>query len=156
VTCVSKNDYGECSQRRHRSRPLKDADGATFGDSVALDVVGNDEDDKVGNGKEGHDASVFEGVEAAQERQWDDDEPVGLVRGRRRGLADLHESSNPELTVDKEGYVVGAGHKANDNARHEIADDDEVADSHTEALDGNGGVEEDRDVGISELGECGE
>jgi hypothetical protein len=67
VACVSKNDYGECRERRHRSRPLKDADGTTISDSVALDVVGDDEDDKVGNGKEGHDAGVFEGVEAAQE-----------------------------------------------------------------------------------------
>jgi hypothetical protein len=156
VACVTKNNDRECSERRYWAGPLKDTDRAALSDGVALDVVGDDEDNEIGDGEEGYNAGVFEGVEAAQERQWDDDKPDELAQSKRIEQVVLHESGDPELTVDEEGYVVCTGHKANDNAGHEIADDDEIADSHTEALDGDGGVEENRDVGVGELGEGGE
>ena len=39
------------------------------------------------------------------------------------------------------------------NTRHEVSDDDQVADAHTEAFDRNGGVEDDSSVGICDLAE---
>jgi hypothetical protein len=65
---------------------LEDADGAPVGERVAFEVVGEDEDNEVGDGEEGDDGGVFEGVEAAEEGEWDDNEPgVGLVYKARAG-----------------------------------------------------------------------
>ena len=63
----------------------------------------------------------------------------------------LHESSDPKLPVDQEVRVSSTGRKSSDHSGHEVSDDDKVADRHTEALDGDGGIEYDGEVGVCDL-----
>lgn len=46
--------------------------------------------------------------------------------------------------------------KATDDTGHEIADDDEIADADTKALDSDGSVEDDGSVGVSDLAQSEE
>jgi CxxC motif-containing protein (DUF1111 family) len=66
-------------------------------------------------------------------------------------LNSLHESRNPKLTVHQKGNLPSAWRKASDNSGHQVSDDDKIADCDSEALDGNGAIEEDREVRICHL-----
>ena len=63
----------------------------------------------------------------------------------------LHERSNPELPVNQERDVARTRRETSNNARHQISDDDKVADSHAEALDRNCSVEDDGQIRICHL-----
>ena len=67
---------------------------------------------------------------------------------------DLHEGRNPELPVNQERDVARTRRESSNNARHQISDDDKVADSHAEALDSNRSVEDDGQIRICHLGQC--
>lgn len=43
--------------------------------------------------------------------------------------------------------------ESSNNARHQVANDDQVTDGHAETLDGNGGIEQNGEVWIGELGQ---
>lgn len=77
VACVCEDDDGEGGERGDGTRPLEDADGAPIGERVTFEVVGEDEDNEVGDGEEGDHRGVFERVETAEEGEGDDDEPGG-------------------------------------------------------------------------------
>lgn len=51
--------------------------------------------------------------------------------------------------------IFGGGSigKASHHTRHQVADDDEITDAYTEALDGNGGIENDSGIGVGDLAE---
>ncbi|KAJ8113549.1 hypothetical protein OPT61_g4344 [Boeremia exigua] len=92
VARVREDDDREGGKCADRAGPFKDAHCAARGERVALDVVGNDEDDQVGDGEEGDDGGVLERVEAAEEGQRDYNEP-GRVSCRRvhgRTWGDTH------------------------------------------------------------------
>jgi len=63
----------------------------------------------------------------------------------------LHKSRNPELPVNQERDVARTRRETSNNARHQISDDDKVADSHAEALDRNRSVKDDGQVRICHL-----
>jgi hypothetical protein len=65
--------------------------------------------------------------------------------------SNLHESRDPELSVYQESDIASAGRKSSNNARHEISDNDKVADGHAEALDGDSGVEDDGQIRVCHL-----
>ena len=67
VARVSKNDEWEAAKRRHCTLPLEVRDAASIRHCVALDEVGDDQDDQVGDRNQGNDAGVFEGVEPPKE-----------------------------------------------------------------------------------------
>ena len=62
-----------------------------------------------------------------------------------------HKSSHPEVPIHK--VIMGwvATHKALNDPRHEVTDDDEIADSDTETFDRNGRIKNYRSVGIGQL-----
>ena len=64
---------------------------------------------------------------------------------------DLHEGRDPELPVNQERDVARTRRESSTTARHQISDDDKVADSHAEALDRNCSVEDDGQVRICHL-----
>jgi hypothetical protein len=67
---------------------------------------------------------------------------------------DLHKGRNPELPVNQERDVARTRRESSNNARHQISDDDKVADSHAEALDRNRSVKDDGQVRICHLRQC--
>ena len=79
MTCIGEDDDGEAGEGGDGTRPLEDADGAAGVEGVAFEIVGDDEDDEVGDGEKGDDAGVLERVEPSEERKWDDDEPDTLA-----------------------------------------------------------------------------
>ena len=71
---VCENDDGDAAEGRDGGFPVHDAQGfGNGGFGVAFDEVREDEDDEVADGDEGDYAGVFEGVEAAEEGEGDDD-----------------------------------------------------------------------------------
>jgi hypothetical protein len=63
----------------------------------------------------------------------------------------LHKHSHPKVPVDKKRDSIGALVETPHNTRHEISNDDQVADPNSEAFDGNCSVEKDRCVRICDL-----
>ena len=51
-----------------------------------------------------------------------------------------HESSDPEMSVDKESYSSSILTKASDNTGHQVSNNDQIADSHPKAFDGNSSI----------------
>lgn len=78
MACVCKDNDWESSQSGNGTSPLEDPDCSPVGHSVAFDEMRHDENDQVRNGEQGNDASVFERIQAAEEREWDDDEPASV------------------------------------------------------------------------------
>ena len=66
-------------------------------------------------------------------------------------MSGVHECCYPELPVDQESDVLSTGCEADDDAGHQVADDDEIADCHAKALDRNRRVEQDRGIRVCEL-----
>lgn len=66
----------------------------------------------------------------------------------------LHEGCDPELPVNQERDIPSTRCESANNSRHQIADDDKIADCHAEALDSDSGVEDDGQVRICHLGQC--
>ena len=60
------------------------------------------------------------------------------------------------MPIDQEGRICSSRRKASHHSWHQIANDDQIADSHAKALDGDGGIEYDGQVRIGQLGESGE
>lgn len=71
--------------------------------------------------------------------------------GAVRVGADGHEGGDPKLAVDEEVQVGSPWGETSNDAGHQVANDDEVADGDAEALDGDGGIEYDGEVGVCEL-----
>jgi hypothetical protein len=65
----------------------------------------------------------------------------------------VHERSDPELPINQEGNVSSTWCETPDDTRHEVSNDDQVANGHAEALDGDGGVEDDGEIRIRHLRE---
>lgn len=138
MTSVCKNNYGKCAQECHCTLRLEDAEGALVLQRFGAEMI-NHENDEVANGYQGNDAGIFERVESSKETQGNDEE---------------HESRDPKVPVREVRSLIRDGAvEPEDNLGHEIADDDQVGNTHSEALDGDGGVEEDRGVRIRELGD---
>ena len=70
-------------------------------------------------------------------------------------MADSHKGSNPEMSVQQ---IFGGGSigETTHHTGHQVADDDEITDADTEALDGNGSIENDSGVGVGDLAESKE
>lgn len=71
---------------------------------------------------------------------------------RKSGSENIHERRNPKLTVNEEANLAGTGDKSNDDSRHQVSNNNQIADCDAEALDGNGSVEDDGEVRVGELG----
>jgi hypothetical protein len=67
MACIGKDDDGQIGEKRDRPRPLDQRDISSILESVSLDEVEQDQDDKVANGDEGDEAGVFERVQSPQE-----------------------------------------------------------------------------------------
>lgn len=67
-----------------------------------------------------------------------------------------HERRDPELPVDEETDVCCARHKAHNHARHQIADNNQIADRHAKALHRNRRIEENARIRVRELAQRGE
>ena len=136
---VGEHDDGERGQRGNSTGPGEDAQGrriVAIGQRVMRGEVVHDQDDKVADRDERDDRGVFERVEPAQKRERNDHQ---------------HKGGHPEVSVDqktRETVLVG---EAEDNAGHQITNDDQIADTHPEALDGDGRVENDRRVRVCDL-----
>src|SRR5262245_39939297 len=63
-----------------------------------------------------------------------------------------HECSDPELPVNQKRHAQ-ARCKSLDQPRHQITNDDKIADGDAEAFDGNGGIKENREIWVGQLGE---
>lgn len=64
----------------------------------------------------------------------------------------LHEDGHPEMPVDKIVAWRRVGKSSHDSG-HQITDDDEVADAHAEALDGDCSIKDDGGVWVRDLAE---
>jgi len=64
---------------------------------------------------------------------------------------DAHECGNPEMPIHQVANFAGAFVEAQHDAWHQVSNDDEVADANAKALDGDGGVEYDGEVRVSDL-----
>lgn len=62
-----------------------------------------------------------------------------------------HESSNPEMSVDEESYSSSIFTEASDNARHQVSDNDQIADPYPKAFDGNCGIKDHSCIRICDL-----
>lgn len=74
----------------------------------------------------------------------------GDVKGQTQ--SGIHEGRDPKMPVYEEmgGRSIA---KAAHDARHQVADDDEIANANAETLDGNGGVKDDGSIGVGHLAE---
>lgn len=63
----------------------------------------------------------------------------------------VHESSNPKLSVNQKIDTSRAWSKANYHSRHQVSNNNEVADRHAKALDRNRSIEYDGEIRICEL-----
>ena len=68
-----------------------------------------------------------------------------------RSLA-VHERCDPELAIHEKTDISGTWGESNHDPRHQIPNDDQIADSHAKALDRNRRIEQDRQVRICKLG----
>lgn len=59
MACVCEYNDGESSQDRNRASPLEDSDVSAVSESVALDVVGYDENNEIRNRAQSNDARVL-------------------------------------------------------------------------------------------------
>jgi hypothetical protein len=66
---------------------------------------------------------------------------MSVFRLSRSEHSHSHESSDPELPIDKETDISSTGCEADHNPRHQVSDNDEIADCHPKALDGDSGIE---------------
>ena len=66
---------------------------------------------------------------------------------------DPHKGGDPEVPVNEKAHVPGILVEAADNAGHEVADDDQVADADAKALDSDCRIKDDSRVGVRELRE---
>ena len=64
---------------------------------------------------------------------------------------DAHESCHPEVTIHEEIMGRVAADKSLYNARHQVANDDQVADTHTKTFDRDGGIEDDGSIRVGQL-----
>lgn len=139
VARVGEDDDGEGGERGHDAGPFEDAQGrlvVSVGEGVVFREVVDHQDDQVPDGDQGDDRGVLERVQPAQEGEGDDDQ---------------HEGGDPKVPVEHERtQAVLVGEPAN-HPRHQVPDDDQVADPDAEALDGDGGVKDDRRVGVRDL-----
>lgn len=55
------------------------------------------------------------------------------------------------MAVDQEGHTTSVLAEASYNARHQVPNDYEIADSNPETLDGNCRIEYDGGVGVGDL-----
>ena len=76
---VGEDDDWEGGQGGEGALWLNCADWTALVLGVACGVVVDDEDDEVADGDKGDDGGVFEGVEASQEGQWDDNQPRHML-----------------------------------------------------------------------------
>lgn len=73
MTGVREDDDGEAGEGGDDALPAEPVDGAAVREGVAFGVVVDDEDDEVCDGYEGDDGGILETVEAAEEREGNDD-----------------------------------------------------------------------------------
>ena len=62
-----------------------------------------------------------------------------------------HESSHPEMSVNEKPYSSSIFTETSDNARHQVSDNDQIADSYPEAFDRNSGIKYHSSIGICDL-----
>lgn len=98
----------------------------------------DDENDQISNGDERNDACVLEGVQSSQETKRYDDE---------------HECRDPEVSVDQEGNLTRVLIETPDDSWHQVANDDQIGDSDSEAFYGDRGIKYNGGIGVSELRE---
>lgn len=67
-------------------------------------------------------------------------------------VKDAHKPRYPKMTIDKEADSSSSLTETLNDARHEITDDDQIAHTNAEALDGYRSVEYHGCVGIGDLG----
>ncbi len=63
----------------------------------------------------------------------------------------LHEDSDPELSVDEERDGVSIFVKSPDYPWHQITNDNQIAHSYTKALDSNCGIKDDCSIRVGNL-----
>lgn len=83
MACISKDDDGETGQDRHDTLVGHDANLAFETHVVAFCKVIDDQDDKVTNRDQGNNASVFERIESAEERERNNNEPGHMSENNR-------------------------------------------------------------------------
>ena len=66
MTCIRKDNYGKAGESRDNAFPVYDMDFTPFGQSITLGKVIDHQDDKVANGYQSNDASVFERIETSK------------------------------------------------------------------------------------------
>lgn len=65
---------------------------------------------------------------------------------------DIHEASDPEMTVNQKANSGSILTEALNNPRHQITNNDKIADPDPEAFYGDSGIKYDSSVGIGDLG----
>jgi hypothetical protein len=76
VTSIRKYNDRKTSQCLHRALPFPYVNFTSIDECVAFDEMREDEDDQVANCDEGYNGGVLERIEAAQEGEGDDYQPI--------------------------------------------------------------------------------
>ena len=64
---------------------------------------------------------------------------------------DLHKCCDPEMSIYQEGSQIFCTGKASHNPWHQISNDDQVADTNTEAFNGDSRIKDYRGIWVCEL-----
>lgn len=76
MASICKHNDREAAESRNNSRPLNDTNRTAISHRVPLRKMINDQNHKVSNGDQSNNAGIFQRIETAKERKWDNDEPV--------------------------------------------------------------------------------
>lgn len=74
-----------------------------------------------------------------------------LALAPRLQREDIHKRSHPKMAIKQEFVDCRTTRKALNHTRHEISNDNEVADADTKAFDRDRGIENHGSIGIRDL-----
>lgn len=95
------------------------------------------EDDQISNRDERNETCVLERIQPSQEAQ---------------GNYNQHKSRDPKMPVNQEGRRIGVGVEPPHDTRHQVANDNQVRNTDSEAFHCNGSIEYNGGIGVGKLG----
>jgi hypothetical protein len=153
MACISKDNNGKTLKSRDKLCPLDHPYWSPIRHCITFSKMVYHENDKISNGYQCYDASVFQGIQAAKERKGNHNKPSRISNKNVPNTTgrNLHEASNPEMSIDKKRYRICTLIEPSNNTRHKVSDNNQVAYAHAKAFDSNGGIENNRRIWICDL-----
>lgn len=135
MASICEYHHRQTAEESYGAVPVDNLHITSVLDGVRGEVVDH-EDNQVADGDQRDEACVFERIQAPQEAQRYDDK---------------HESRDPEVPVHQEGIRIRIRVESPHDARHQVADDDEVRHADSKAFYSNSGVKYNSGVGVGKL-----